>query len=56
MGYAETDFTNAEINMESGHFFRAMDQLREGKVHLQLGMEDYKQFVQILKDKKLWTK
>lgn len=56
MGYAETDLMNAETNMENGHFFRAMDQLREGKIHLQLGMQEYKEFIQILKDKKLWTR
>ena len=55
MQYAETDIQNAKINMESGHFFRAMDHLNSGKTNLQLGMEEYKKFVKILKDKKLWN-
>jgi hypothetical protein len=55
MQYAETDIENAKINMETGHFFRAMDHLNKGKTNLQIGMEDYKKFVQILKDKKFWN-
>lgn len=50
----ETDLANAELTMHGGKFFDSMDYLTEGKTKLSIATREYKIFIKILKDKKIW--
>jgi len=50
-----TDLKNAELMMEQGKFFKAMDYIRECNIKAQIGERDVGEFVQELKDKRWWV-